>query len=733
MVTVRTVAPHWMLSPIAGCGNQLFLNLDHIRLPLARGFNRGDAARRNPSRLPPRSPAWVIRATALPAVDDPTICPPPTSPGQLELFPVRRHLTRALASRIFNREVDGLDEAISAIAAMKAEYGRGGAWSAALTRMMRLVLAAMIADEAEAMTPSDADGIDDYRGSIVEVLRRVDRWDENGRPATRGSPSPANDARRKSLPTTRWRTKKPAHQRQCAECGSWGNDYTLCGRCRWWRQGHPVGDCERCGRSGIHVGTSEFIPDDDRTLCRSCTLTLVTAWPDPVPPTGNQLFFAGPLAPAIRTQSGALGYEPPNWRTEQVIKRRREEPASAASEHRQHRGQFELFSLTRDWSGVCDDPPPALSPEDIALLEAMRTYVSEMKWSPPAIRVLLRTLRILFGWLGSDAPIHEHDVWPLNAAYDNVTAVHAVFVLEAFSMVDRDEPSTSDERWVQARIEELKPPFATEIEVWVRAMRGYGRRRRPPLQWRVIAGYLRRARSLIEFAAERYSSLSEVTADDVRRWRDENSTTPDAGNYGVAVRSIFGTLKAEKVISTDPTSRIPFRVVDHFPVGLPDDAIQGLLDRTATPMARAMVALTAIHGASRSEIVHLKIGEIDMAQARITLPKRVIYIDHVTMDALSRWFAERSTSWPMTRNDHVFITRNSAFTPEDKPISGDTLASAFRSIGTTCNALRTDRILYEAKISEDPVGLMRQFGLSVGSAMSYISAAHPEKSSTTRR
>ena len=650
------------------------------------------------------------------------------------LFPTQRQLTLTLASRILDRRVIGFDDVAPVVSEMKAELHRGQAWSRSLIRMMRLILAAMAADDVAVMIPYDADGIGTYRGSVVEVLRRLGRWDESGTYANRSeAPLPSQSAAKRPATTVRRRTSPRANQRQCSECGAWGTEWSLCDRCKWWRTSHPVGECQRCGRVGVSVARCEFVPGDDRILCRSCTLTLVTAWPDPVPTLGNQLFFAGPLAPAIRTQQGVLGYSPSKWRTVELMKRRRAGVSETVSENRQHRGQLELFPMTRVWTAVSDAPLPALLPEDVRQLKAMSTYASELKWSPAAIRVLVRTLRILFAWLGSNGPIHERDIWPLNAAFDNVTAVHAILILDEFSMVERQESSTQQERWVHARIAELPPQFAYEITAWVRAVRGQGSRRRPPLPWNAIERYLRRAQSLIAFAIERYSSLAEVCPDDVRRWRDKNSATSDAGNYGVAARSIFSALTREGLIPTDPTRRIQFRGVQHFPVGLPDDAVRGLLDRAQSSMARAMVALTAIHGASRSELLNLKVGDVDLACARVTTPKRVIYLDSLTMDALSNWLAARSDSWPMSRNPHVFMSRNSAFTPENKPISSATIHSVFRSVGTTCRALRTDRVLYEARVTEDPVWLMRQFGLSVGSAMSYISAAHPEKASVPPR
>jgi hypothetical protein len=47
--------------------------------------------------------------------------------------------------------------------------------------------------------------------------------------------------------------------------------------------------------------------------------------------------------------------------------------------------------------------------------------------------------------------------------------------------------------------------------------------------------------------------------------------------------------------------------------------------------------------------------------------------------------------------------------------------------------LRQDRILDEARATEDPVHLMRVFGIAAETAMKYIYAAHPERRSTLWR
>ncbi|MEU6799006.1 hypothetical protein ABZ907_45560 [Nonomuraea wenchangensis] len=53
-----------------------------------------------------------------------------------------------------------------------------------------------------------------------------------------------------------------------------------------------------------------------------------------------------------------------------------------------------------------------------------------------------------------------------------------------------------------------------------------------------------------------------------------------------------------------------------------------------------------------------------------------------------------------------------------------TAATAF---GIHAHRIREDRLLYEAAVTADPVHLIRVFGVSVGTAMRYVNAAHPER------
>ncbi|MFF9803597.1 hypothetical protein ACF1G5_00435 [Streptomyces coeruleorubidus] len=53
--------------------------------------------------------------------------------------------------------------------------------------------------------------------------------------------------------------------------------------------------------------------------------------------------------------------------------------------------------------------------------------------------------------------------------------------------------------------------------------------------------------------------------------------------------------------------------------------------------------------------------------------------------------------------------------------------TVFERVGISARKLREDRIYDEARHTADPVHLMRLFGIGKGTAMKYVSAAHPDK------
>lgn len=84
-------------------------------------------------------------------------------------------------------------------------------------------------------------------------------------------------------------------------------------------------------------------------------------------------------------------------------------------------------------------------------------------------------------------------------------------------------------------------------------------------------------------------------------------------------------------------------------------------------------------------------------------------------------------------NPHLLVSQQTALDTNHPSVAVSTLKGACPSRELSLWQLREDRILDEARLSADPLRLMRLFGISTGAAMRYISAAHPEKTARLPR
>jgi hypothetical protein len=82
-------------------------------------------------------------------------------------------------------------------------------------------------------------------------------------------------------------------------------------------------------------------------------------------------------------------------------------------------------------------------------------------------------------------------------------------------------------------------------------------------------------------------------------------------------------------------------------------------------------------------------------------------------------------------NPHLLLTRQTSGGIE--AMSPQVLTGLLRPLGITVTRLRQDRILDEAKVTADPVHLIRVFGISDSTATRYIVAAHPDRQSVISR
>jgi integrase len=192
---------------------------------------------------------------------------------------------------------------------------------------------------------------------------------------------------------------------------------------------------------------------------------------------------------------------------------------------------------------------------------------------------------------------------------------------------------------------------------------------------------------------------------------------PPSGNpratLGLALRSIFMTLRARKVIFTNPIARVPIGAIERRePLPVDVDVLRDLLN-SSLPACAAIAALVAFHGLRSSELQDLRL--IDVDGGRLRLDHRTVPLAPVVRERLASWLDHRQQRWPATVNPHVFIHRRNA---------GGVHATGglwlTRTLGMAPNALRTDRILDEAIATRGDVRRLSDlFGIDIKTAERY--------------
>jgi NAD(P)-dependent dehydrogenase (short-subunit alcohol dehydrogenase family) len=143
----------------------------------------------------------------------------------------------------------------------------------------------------------------------------------------------------------------------------------------------------------------------------------------------------------------------------------------------------------------------------------------------------------------------------------------------------RRNPQTVLDRWLAARLAGLPAPFAAEVRLWTEGLQGRGPRAGRARQTSTIQGYLRILEAPLAAWSARYESLRQVTTVDVTA---ELTVLTGATRLLAlsAMRSLFGTLRARRILFTNPAVPLTGRQVQPPPVfALRDVHRAGLLGR----------------------------------------------------------------------------------------------------------------------------------------------------------
>ena len=273
-------------------------------------------------------------------------------------------------------------------------------------------------------------------------------------------------------------------------------------------------------------------------------------------------------------------------------------------------------------------------------------------------------------------------------------------------------------RQLVRRLAALPPPIAAEVQIWTRALRGHGPRAARPRGATTIQGYLGVLEVPLASWSAAYDSLRQVTTDDLT-----TQLAPLTGTTRLltlsAMRSLFATLKVQRVLFANPAAPLTGRAFQPSPVLALDDALRaGILSRMNEPGQRLVVLLAGVHALRPAEICALTLDAPDRGDATLLISGRTRPLDRLTATHLRAWLEARHARWPASANPYLLVNQCTA--GGVRPVSRSYVHQAMRQAGITAQNLRADRLLDEARArGGDPLRLTRLFGISDPTATRY--------------
>jgi hypothetical protein len=303
----------------------------------------------------------------------------------------------------------------------------------------------------------------------------------------------------------------------------------------------------------------------------------------------------------------------------------------------------------------------------------------------------------------------------------SISVERAAEVLQEMGvLVDDRRPSF--EGWLDRKLDGLADGIGQEAGAWLRTMRDGGPRSRPR-SLETVWGHMNNARPALLDWSQRYDHLREVTRDDIQAILSDLHGTRRS-NLLVSLRSLFAFCKKNGMVFRNPASGI--RVGQH-PYGiaqpLGQDDVDQATEAAATPSARLVLVLAAVHAARTGAIRAAQLDDVDLGNRKIVIAGRVRPIDDLTRQILLDWLDYRRTRWPDTANPHLLINQQSAM--GTGPVITIYFAKTkLRGQAATLERLRIDRQLEEALAhGPDPLHLAAVFGLDPKTAIRYAENA----------
>jgi hypothetical protein len=203
----------------------------------------------------------------------------------------------------------------------------------------------------------------------------------------------------------------------------------------------------------------------------------------------------------------------------------------------------------------------------VELLAELTDYGRARGW---AVETLRRARRSVTAVLAEHPDLQRQQPLDAAAARQFLLDRHLVALRAVEFLIDHGLAVSQDtelDRWLTGRLDPLPATIRGEVNTWIAVLRGHGRRARRPRQTSTIQGYLRALHDPLTDWSARYESLRQVTTEDITA-----SLTALNGSTRrltlAALRSIFGTLKAERLRRTRwPTSANPYLLINQSTAG----------------------------------------------------------------------------------------------------------------------------------------------------------------------
>jgi hypothetical protein len=396
-----------------------------------------------------------------------------------------------------------------------------------------------------------------------------------------------------------------------------------------FRWKHELGDCPSCGRQ---------VPLGAAGRCRLCLAAGRATGTIPSLQAGIQLFALVGVPARVRPS----GVQPPPRPATAGLGQLRLSRATAVRTPARQRPSPQRRARPRLLSRIREHPQ---------LQAALVAYGQARGWSPDTVRRVGHSLSAVLASQPTPSATSPLDADAVRRFLigRRLTALRVVEFLTDQDLVTSNQHAILD-RWLARRLAPLPAQLRAEVQTWVEVLRGRGPRAGRPRKAATIQGYLRALQPALADWSARYQSLRQVTSDDIHE-QLEPFTGPTHRLVAAVMRSLFKTLKTQRVIFTNPTAGLAVHREQPPPVpGLDSARRAGLLPRLHRPDRRLVVLLAGVHALRPHQIRVLTVADVDLAAGTLLAGGRSRRLDLLTLEALRAWLEVRRTRWPASAN-----------------------------------------------------------------------------------